>query len=570
MSSGRWSLALAVVPSSVPANQLKKLAAMAAVVDSPKAFRLKVDEEVDVRGKVHGRLEQLDRLVATAVKAGAPHNCVTTPELTWRLLHRLSLIELRLEEADFSDRTHAVERLQRVTPTGDPSDASGLFGRLAELVGTYAPSGAIVTPEILRKDLSGLPFLHFPDLSAETLEVRSTPATQERETVAARRRTLGRSVPGQPTEKWKIRTASTAAKQPLLCDDTVVVRDGLWLFALDAGTGDRLWSRKTLYDDMPVLGAGATYFAGPLNRALAVDLRSGKKRLPLPVPLHNGFAAFDKGTLYTSGPEGALHAIDPVSRKFLWPKPITGPMVAAPTVREGVVFVLVNESSRPHSPASIANSVLAVDAETGELRWRLPSALPESKLWQIGHHATYVVQDLEPSRNRVTALNLDNGETVWEHEFEDCVTSPPVESGGAIYLVGKAGSVYALDAKTGGLMWQETAGRRISAAPLVTGGLVIVGGENPNRITAFDAVTGTKIWSKPGQGAFTSSPFAVGSAICAAHRAGDLVAWHAETGRQLWKFDLRWDPRSQGEPLIENGVLYAATTRGTVHAVALG
>lgn len=372
MSSGRWSLALAVVPSSVPANQLKKLAAMAAVVDSPKAFRLKVDEEVDVRGKVHGRLEQLDRLVATAVKAGAPHNCVTTPELTWRLLHRLSLIELRLEEADFSDRTHAVERLQRVTPTGDPSDASGLFGRLAELVGTYAPSGAIVTPEILRKDLSGLPFLHFPDLSAETLEVRSTPATQERETVAARRRTLGRSVPGQPTEKWKIRTASTAAKQPLLCDDTVVVRDGLWLFALDAGTGDRLWSRKTLYDDMPVLGAGATYFAGPLNRALAVDLRSGKKRLPLPVPLHNGFAAFDKGTLYTSGPEGALHAIDPVSRKFLWPKPITGPMVAAPTVREGVVFVLVNESSRPHSPASIANSVLAVDAETGELRWRLP------------------------------------------------------------------------------------------------------------------------------------------------------------------------------------------------------
>ncbi|WP_367433203.1 PQQ-binding-like beta-propeller repeat protein [Streptomyces celluloflavus] len=542
---------------------------MAATVDSPKAFRLKADEEVDVRGRVRGRLERLDELVDTAVKAGAPHNDVPVPELTWRLLSCLSLIELRLEEADFSDRTHAVERLQRVTPTGDPSDASALFGRLAELVGTYAPSGAIVTPEILRKDLSGLPFLHFPDLSAETLEVRSTPATKKRTAAPARQSARGRSVPGQPTEKWNARTISTAARQPLLCDGTVVVRDGLWLLAFDAGTGDRLWSRKTLYDDMPVLGAGAVYFAGPLNCALSVDLRSGKKRLPLPVPLHNGFAAFDKGTLYTSGPEGALRAIDPVSRKLLWPKPTSGPMVAAPKVREGVVFALVNESSHHHSPTPIANNVLAVDAETGELQWRLPTALPESRQWQVGRHATYVVQDLEPSRSRVTALDLDNGETVWEHELEDRVASPPVESDGAIYLVGNAGSVCALDAKTGGLMWQERAGRRISAAPLVTGDLVIVGGENPNRITAFDAATGTTRWSKPGQGAFTSSPFAVGSAICAAHRAGDLLAWHAETGKQLWKLNLRWDPRSQGEPLVENGVLYAATARGTVHAVTL-
>jgi hypothetical protein len=58
---------------------------------------------------------------------------------------------------DTADRTAVVNRLRHVALDRTAGAADALFALLAELSGRYAPAGALVTKDTLRRDLSGVP-----------------------------------------------------------------------------------------------------------------------------------------------------------------------------------------------------------------------------------------------------------------------------------------------------------------------------------------------------------------------------------------------------------------------------
>ncbi|MEU6296187.1 PQQ-binding-like beta-propeller repeat protein [Streptomyces erythrochromogenes] len=559
IKGGIWRLALAVVPSCSPAHELAVLVAAAASIDGHASFQLRIAERGRFDGKVRNRLVQIDGLVRAAIDRGAQDGGLDAPELTWRLLHSLSIIELRLEGGDRSDRTAAVERLLRVTHSGMPADADALFSRLAESVSSYAPSGAVVDRETLAAHLHGLSFYAPGPLQASANE--ESPVTIKRATPSGQSRR-------QPRERWSKRLVSHRPLQPQLSDRTVVVRDGYWLRALDIDNGKELWSVQTAFNERPVVGGGCVYVADSAKHVLPRDVRSGKKRPCLPISVLDGLAVIDQGVLFAADLEGRLHAIDVDSRTTLWSKPLTGQPSTAPQVRSGVVLALA-ESPTASTGLSTAHA-LAIDAETGRTCWI--GVLPGGRFqyWKVDSQAVYIVQGDGSSRSRLTALSPNTGTPMWAKEFDqDEVASAPVESGRAVYLVGRAGYVYSIDAKSGVERWREKAGRRMAAAPLVVGDTVFVGGADPHRLTAFDARTGTLKWHKAGDGAFLSAPFAVGNAVCAAHRAGGLIAWDIQTGRRLWSRELRWEQDLQGSPLVEDGTLYVTDSRGYVRALDL-
>ena len=130
---------------------------------------------------------------------------------------------------------------------------------------------------------------------------------------------------------------------------------------------------------------------------------------------------------------------------------------APPIVNEGVMFV-----TTPH------NRVLALDARSGDLRWRYDRELPED---QFQMHPT----------NRGVALYADR-----------------------VYLATADCYLVALDARSGEVVWESevgdyATGYDMTLAPLVAEGKVMVGvagGEFGIRgfITAFDAMTGEEAW----------------------------------------------------------------------------
>jgi hypothetical protein len=156
--AGRWRLALATASRDKATTEVRDLAEIAQHSGGEQEFRAEVAQPRRARQALRDRLNHFDVLVrAAADKAAADAAGIEAGELTWRLLTSLTVRELRLEGADTSDRTAVVNRLRGATRDRTPEAADALFARLAELSGRYAPAGAIVTEEKLRRDLSGVP-----------------------------------------------------------------------------------------------------------------------------------------------------------------------------------------------------------------------------------------------------------------------------------------------------------------------------------------------------------------------------------------------------------------------------
>ncbi len=181
VAAGRWRLALAVASPNPAVRQVGELAAIARAATNEDRFRAEVARVGRTSQAVRNRLGHLDALVPTALRdAHIDADSTDARELTWRMLTALQVRELRLEGADESDRTTAVAQLRRVTSDDTVAAADRLFMRLAELAGRYAPTGAEMTEQTLRRDLSGIPLAvpsaphpitTHPDTSPDTADV---------------------------------------------------------------------------------------------------------------------------------------------------------------------------------------------------------------------------------------------------------------------------------------------------------------------------------------------------------------------------------------------------------------
>jgi hypothetical protein len=170
----RWRLCLAVASPNAAVQQLGDLGEIARACNDEAQFRAEVGRPRRTNQGVRSRLSHIDALV-TATRAGIGADDVSAGELTWRLLSSLRTRELRLEGADETDRTHAVNSLRAITRDQTAAAADHLFLRLTELANRYAPAAAQVTRQHLLQDLSGTPLLRtspppgdLPDLGARS------------------------------------------------------------------------------------------------------------------------------------------------------------------------------------------------------------------------------------------------------------------------------------------------------------------------------------------------------------------------------------------------------------------
>ncbi|MFJ4674193.1 outer membrane protein assembly factor BamB family protein [Kitasatospora purpeofusca] len=568
LQSRRWSLALAVASASVPAHQLAELALAAAATGSNPHFRTRMSEPGRPGRAVLGRLDQLDALVAAALHQGAPDGGASHAEVTWRLLSRLSLVELRLEGTQKEDRSHAVGRLQHLTPSGTAAEGDALFSRLVEKVGTYAPAGATVTRQTLLADLQGLPSLR-DDITPGHEPAVATASSKPSKACAPRRRTAAHTRP--PRELWLPKQRLLPeAEQPQVCEGTVVVRHGYQMSAFDALTGTALWTKHTAYRGRPVVGGGAVYIADKDRYPLPRDLRTGNKKSLLPGQIVDGLAVHDRGTLYAPDTRGRLHATDTASRTRLWTTP-TGTPATVPLQIAGSTLIAVLEAAA-QPPATGPGQVLALDTDTGTPRWPRPVTMPGIEQWTATEHTVYLVHHAA-NGYRLTALDTGSGNRRWDYPLPDTPVTVPVSAGDTVYITAQDGTVHAIDTATGTRKWAVRVGTRLTVPPVIAQDRVLVASHTPGRITALHTRTGDPAWPKAGtgRGAFVSTPYPVGDAVWAADRTGQLHAWNIDTGKSLTVRyqDALWDADLQGSPTVTDGVLYFVTRGGDLRALCL-
>jgi outer membrane protein assembly factor BamB len=206
--------------------------------------------------------------------------------------------------------------------------------------------------------------------------------------------------------------------------------------------------------------------------------------------------AVEGDTAYVADVDGGVTALDVATGDERWSVDVGSTVAGAVTVADGRAYVAA------YGPATEPGTVLALDPATGEELWRTDDETITSKVFSavIADDDALVV--FEPSS--VVSLDLD-GQLRWRTEIVNPLRNPPffvsgtatpapVVAGDAIVAADVSGRVYALDAETGALRWDQALNdASLLALPVATDRHVLVPADS-GTLAAVDLETGRVAW----------------------------------------------------------------------------
>lgn len=188
----------------------------------------------------------------------------------------------------------------------------------------------------------------------------------------------------------------------------------------------------------------------------------------------------------------------------------------------------------------------------------------------------------------VRAFNVEDGNLVWEQgagfkEKDDTVITGGLAYGDQkIFLTNGYNELYAMDYKTGELLWKKTLPGPSQIAPTVLDGRVYVLTID-NSLQAFSTHDGSPVWEysavSEGTGVIGgASPAANREVVIAAFSSGEIAALRVENGATAWTESLDTVGRFGGlgsiadikaAPVLDKGLLIAMNYSGRMAAIDL-
>jgi outer membrane protein assembly factor BamB len=167
----------------------------------------------------------------------------------------------------------------------------------------------------------------------------------------------------------------------------------------------------------------------------------------VPVELASPVAAPAIGRVYAGSTQGSVWSIDANGRRMF--EYVAAGAVEAP--------VTVDVAKRELFVTSVRGEVAALDAQTGELRWKttLEESITQSGL--LSEDALYLVTD----HDAVVALSRADGSTLWRYRRTEMPEGFAIVGHAGLALAGRKviagfgdGGVAALDASDGRMVWE--------------------------------------------------------------------------------------------------------------------
>lgn len=189
---------------------------------------------------------------------------------------------------------------------------------------------------------------------------------------------------------------------------------------------------------------------------------------------------------------------------------------------------------------------------------------------------------------QVTALDAAGGKRFWSVDLKPKEQRGNAFGGGPcfwnnrLYVSTGYAEVVALDPNTGEVVWRQSVGTPIHAAPTVADNRIFVVTVE-NELVALSTEDGKRLWSHNGipetAGLLGSaSPAVEGEIVVVAYNSGELWALRVENGRAVWNESLAsargLDAVSNmadihGRPVIDRGRVFAVSHSGRMMAIEL-
>ncbi|MGZ4257139.1 MAG: outer membrane protein assembly factor BamB family protein [Gaiellaceae bacterium] len=272
------------------------------------------------------------------------------------------------------------------------------------------------------------------------------------------------------------------------------------------------------------------------------------------------------GRLYFANGHGKLYAVDTKLHGAIWQHVTNRCTAATPEVADHTVFMsFLNKPPCNATRSGLTGLILALNADTGKVRWRVGTGPSESSPLVVGR--TVYVGDW---RGKVYALNTRNGHTRWTFQTGGAVKDGMAYAGGRLYFGSYDSHVYSLNARTGKLIWKASAQQRLGATgtfystPAVAYDRVYIGGTD-GKVYSFGATTGKLRWSHGTGNYVYGSPAVWGQRVMVGSYDGTFYCFDAATGDVRWKF--KANGTISGSAVVLNGLVYFSTFSNRTYAL---
>lgn len=355
----------------------------------------------------------------------------------------------------------------------------------------------------------------------------------------------------EPLEFQTLETADEIRSTPVVVGNRLFVGNHNTgdLFAFDLTTGEELWhnqapnwvhSEMIFQDGKVFVGFGNRYFQD------------------------NGI----RGT----GESGIL-ALDADEGEILWKYNTEGEVMPTPAFYEGAVYITTGDKS-----------LYKLDPDTGELLHKEELGSTVSMSAPNITDDTLYVGGSGPLPYTFSAYDLTNDEIEWQTEYPDVFAGlddvPPAVSDNIVVTTALTGDsdnpehwLYAMDAETGEMIWEESLGvgdfvkNNKSGAPIIYEGNIYVGSPITKTFYAYDLTSGEKLWQFENE-VMKAPPVAQDGIVYFSNTKGMVYALDAETGELLGEKELNGTLAPSG-PIIMNDTLIVGSQDSNVYVVPL-
>jgi outer membrane protein assembly factor BamB len=314
-----------------------------------------------------------------------------------------------------------------------------------------------------------------------------------------------------------------------------------WVYPTEPGSNLLFFAAPSVQDGRVILGDyGAT--SGPFSPQLRVTLYALNGAGPgMPTELWKN-SSLATGSIvapplqvgdqvFIGTGNNSVLAVDANSGELLWPAPFETEhsIWGKPAYRDGVLYVV-----------SLDSTVYAIEASSGQEQWRrkMDGALASAPV--MNEDMLYVAS----FDQQLHALDIGTGEELWAAAAEDWIWSSPAYDQGVVYYADAKGKVYAVDGETGRPIWDHELGKLVQTSPVVFDEMVYVGSagdaeSGDGLLTALSAADGQELWRTTTPAPIYTTPVIVDSSIVVAPQgeadSAVLMAFNLETGNRQWE-----------------------------------
>lgn len=323
--------------------------------------------------------------------------------------------------------------------------------------------------------------------------------------------------------------------------------------ALDAATGDRIWEQNLTSDVNPQPSSSWYEFwkwfssAPPARTAGAVGLGGGLVLV---------------GTL-----DAEVIALDAATGTEKWRNLVSSEVVAPPAYADGKVLA-----------RTVDGKLFALDAETGKRSWTYDRTVPILSLRGTStpvsaHGAAIATFD----SGKVSAITLNEGRVIWEKslvpangrtEFDRVgdIDADPVVLDDVVYVVSYHGQVAALDLRNGETLWQ----RELSAHEQLgvdADNVYVV--DEQSHVRAIERRSGATVWTlNELHDRGLTGPVSFGQYVVVGDEEGYVHFLDRTDGHYLGRYELDSDG-IVSTPIVVDDTLYVYARSGDLAAFKL-